>query len=72
MCFGCYVEWIMYNSNRPRRNELKTLRWGWEFHPNFCYSYTLCRPFCRGVEKAMLQCGMKVIDSVDTLVVLGR
>ena len=40
MCFGCYVEWIKY-SNRPRRNDLKTLWWGWEFHPNFCYSYVL-------------------------------
>lgn len=30
------------------------------------------RPFCRGAEKAMLQSGRKIIDSVDTLVVLGR
>ena len=34
--------------------------------------HDVCRPFCRGAEKAMLQSGMKVIDSVDTLVVLGR
>lgn len=34
--------------------------------------HDVCRINCRGAERAMLHSGLKVIDSVDTLVVLGR
>lgn len=43
-----------------------------KIHAPIIALHDVCRINCRGAEKAMLQSGLKVIDSVDTLVVLGR